>query len=38
MLKTLRNAWRIPDLRKKLIYTMFMLVVFRAGSHIPVQE
>ncbi len=37
MLETLRNAWRIPpDLRKKLIYTMLMLVVFRAGSHIPV--
>lgn len=36
MLETLRNAWRIPDLRKKLIYTMIMLVVFRAGSHIPV--
>jgi len=36
MLETFRNAWRIPDLRKKLIYTMLMLVVFRAGSHIPV--
>ena len=36
MLQTLRNAWKIPDLRKKILYTFFLLVVFRFGSVIPV--
>lgn len=36
MLQTLRNAWKIPDLRKKMLYTILMLVVFRFGSFIPV--
>lgn len=36
MLQTLRNAWKIPDLRKKILYTVFLLVVFRFGSVVPV--
>lgn len=36
MFETIRNAWRIVDLRKKLIYTLVMLVIFRLGSCIPV--
>lgn len=36
MLQTLRNAWRIPDLRKKMLFTVIMLIVYRAGSFIPV--
>lgn len=36
MLETLRNAWKIPDLRKKLLITVLLLLVFRAGSFIPV--
>ena len=36
MLKTLQKAFKIPDLRKKLIFTFFVLVVFRIGSNIPV--
>ena len=36
MLQTLRNAWKIPDLRKKILYTIFLLIVFRFGSVIPV--
>lgn len=36
MLQTLRNAWKIPDLRKKLLYTVLMLIIFRLGSFIPV--
>ena len=36
MFKTLRNAWAIPELRKKLLYTLFMLIIFRLGSTIPV--
>lgn len=35
MLETLRNAWKIPDLRRKLLFTVAMLVVYRIGSHIP---
>ncbi len=36
MLQTIRNAWKIPDLRKKILYTIFLLVIFRLGSVIPV--
>jgi preprotein translocase subunit SecY len=36
MFDTLRNAWKIRDLRRKIIFTMLMLIVFRIGSHIPV--
>ena len=36
MLQTLRNAWRIPELRKKLIFTMLMLLAYRIGNVIPV--
>ena len=36
MLKTLRDAFRIKDIRKKLLYTLMMLVVVRLGSQLPV--
>jgi preprotein translocase subunit SecY len=36
MLSTLKNAWRIPEIRKKLVFTLLMLLVFRLGSSIPV--
>ncbi len=36
MFDTIRNAWKIVDLRKKLIYTFIMLIIFRLGSTIPV--
>ncbi len=36
MISTLRNAWRIPELRSKILYTFVMLVIFRLGSVIPV--
>ncbi len=36
MLQTLRNAWKIPDLRRRILFTLMMLVVFRFGAHIPV--
>lgn len=36
MLSTLVNAWKIPDLKKRILYTLMMLVVFRLGSAIPV--
>jgi preprotein translocase subunit SecY len=36
MLQTIGKAWKIPELRKKIIFTLLMLVVFRIGSNIPV--
>ena len=36
MFSILKNAWKIPDLRKKILYTLLLLIVFRLGSHIPV--
>lgn len=36
MLQTMRNAWKIPDLRKKILITIGLLLVFRLGSFIPV--
>ncbi|MGI6700163.1 MAG: preprotein translocase subunit SecY [Christensenellales bacterium] len=35
MFETLRNAWKVQDIRKKLIYTFFMLMVYRLVSVIP---
>lgn len=36
MLSTLRNAWKVPDLRKRIIFTLFMVAIFRMGNFIPV--
>ncbi len=36
MFSTLRNAWKVPDIRKKMIYTILMLIVYRIGAHVPV--
>ena len=36
MISTLQNAWKIPELRKKLIFTMLILLVYRLGNAIPV--
>ena len=36
MFKTLKNAWRIPDLRKKIIFTLLVLLLYRIGNVIPV--
>ena len=36
MIETLRNAWHVPELRKKITYTLFILLIFRIGSSIPV--
>ncbi len=36
MIQTIRNAWKLPDLRKKLMFTLFALLIFRLGSAIPV--
>jgi preprotein translocase subunit SecY len=36
MIKTIVHAWKIPDIRKKMVFTLLMLLVFRVGSNIPV--
>ena len=36
MIKTLKNAWGIPELRQKMIFTLFVLLLFRLGCTIPV--
>ena len=36
MFSTFTNAFKIPDLRKRILFTLFMLVVFRFGAHVPV--
>ena len=36
MFETLKNAWKIPDLRKRMLFTLLMIVVYRLGAVIPV--
>ena len=36
MLKTLRNAWKIPELRNKILITIFIVILYRFGAIIPV--
>jgi preprotein translocase subunit SecY len=36
MISTLRNAWAISDLRRKILYTLMVIVIFRIGSALPV--
>jgi len=35
MLQSLKNIWEIPDLRKRVLFTLGMLAVYRLGNHIP---
>ncbi len=36
MFTTLKNAWRIPELRKKIVYTLMIVILFRLGAAVPV--
>ena len=36
MLKTIKNAFKTPEIRKRLLYTLLLIVLFRLGSHISV--
>jgi len=36
MFSTLVNAWKVQDIRKKMLYTLFMLLIYRLGTHVPV--
>ena len=35
MLQTLRNAFKVPEIRKKILWTIVLVAVYRMGSHIP---
>ena len=36
MLQSFLNAWRLPDLRKKLLFTAMIIAIYRLGCYIPV--
>src|SRR5690348_17510127 len=36
MWKTLVNVFRVPELRNKVLFTLFMLAVYRIGFHVPI--
>lgn len=36
MIQTIRNAWKVPELRNKLLFTVFALLIFRVGAAVPV--
>ncbi len=36
MIQTIRSAWKVQELRNKLLFTVFALLIFRVGSAIPV--
>ncbi len=38
MIKTVSQAWKVPEIRSKMIFTLMMLLVFRIGSNIPVPN
>ncbi|MCI5753367.1 MAG: preprotein translocase subunit SecY [Clostridiales bacterium] len=36
MLKTLRSAWKVEDIRKKILFTLFIILLYRIGNAVPV--
>lgn len=36
MIEAVRNAWNLPDLRKRILITVFILVIYRLAAHVPV--
>ena len=36
MLEAIRNALTLPDLRRKIVFTLLVLIVYRAAAHVPV--
>lgn len=38
MLQTLKNAWKLPDLRKRILFTVFIVFIFRLGNFIVVPN
>lgn len=38
MIRTLQNIWKVEDLRKRILFTLFILLIFRIGSFVPVPN
>ncbi|MBO9600520.1 MAG: preprotein translocase subunit SecY, partial [Cohnella sp.] len=38
MFATVTNIWKVVDLRKKILFTLFILLVYRIGAFIPVPN
>lgn len=38
MLQTLKNAWKLPDLRRRILFTVFIVFIFRLGNFIVVPN
>ena len=36
MLETIKNAWKVKEIRNKILFTVFIVLIFRIGSVIPV--
>ena len=36
MVQTFRNAWKIPELRRKILFTLFIVLLYRLGNAVPV--
>ena len=36
MLQTIKGAWKAPELRKKILFTVFILLIYRLGNAVPV--
>ena len=36
MIETFRNAWKVPELKRKLLFTFFIIIIYRVGGAIPV--
>ena len=36
MLQTLRNAWKVEEIRKKILFTLVIILLYRVGNAIPV--
>ena len=36
MLQTIRNAWKVEEIRKKIVFTLFILLLYRLGNAVPV--
>ena len=35
MLQVFRNIWNVPDLRRRVLFTLAMLAIYRVGNHVP---
>ena len=36
MFQTIKNAWNVPELRKKMLFTLLIIILYRLGANIPV--